>query len=232
MAFSQPGTRWLLKELAYTSIVFIAVSNLSTSLLFIPSLLRPITTIAPLNQLEESKSTNDPNKTDSLLSVPQTPVESGRLTPQISQRAFDFSQHLGSSGTYKAVARQFSELQTLGTKLYIPLESTAMISLVALSTTTRKWSYSWKCWLGAVGVLVTVDLLKAFFMAPLALKVLRVAGDAEPIEPYEDAPIDREAEKSNTVQFLRKWNVLNLASGLVLLGTSEFVRNPRAWSRR
>ncbi|CAK1359359.1 unnamed protein product [Cercospora beticola] len=106
-----------------------------------------------------------------------------------------------------------------------------MVSLVALSTKTRKWSFPWKCWLGAAGVLVTVDLLKAFFMAPLALKILRIAGDAEPIEPYEDAPIDREAEKSNTVQFLRKWNVLNLASGLVLLGTSELVRNPRAWSQ-
>ncbi|CAK1359358.1 unnamed protein product [Cercospora beticola] len=67
MAFSQPGTSWLLKELAYTSIVFIAASNLSTSLLFIPSLLRPITTIAPHYQLEESKPNNDANKTDSLL---------------------------------------------------------------------------------------------------------------------------------------------------------------------
>lgn len=48
-------------------------------------------------------------------------------------------------------------------------------------------------------------------MAPLALKLKRLAGDAEKVEPYEDAPIDREAEKSNTVEFLRKWSALNVA---------------------
>lgn len=48
-------------------------------------------------------------------------------------------------------------------------------------------------------------------MSGLALKLARLAGDAEKVEPYEDAPIDREAEKSNTVEFLRKWNALNIA---------------------
>ncbi|KAF2211123.1 hypothetical protein CERZMDRAFT_98855 [Cercospora zeae-maydis SCOH1-5] len=225
MASSQPGIGAYLKPLAYTSTMLIGVTNLSTSVLFIPALLRPVTTIATNSQPENSPVPESLSRTPSLV-VPQTPTESGRLTPQISQRSFDFSQHLGSSGTYKAVARQFSQLQSLSTMYSVPLEIIAIVSLGTLAYTDRRASSeSWKSWAGAGGILVTVDLLKTWFVAPLALKVLTVAGDAEPIEPYEDAPIDREAEKSNTVQFLRKWSVLNLASSVVVLGAAGL-----AWS--
>lgn len=63
----------------------------------------------------------------------------------------------------------------------------------------------------SAGIVASVFPFTGFSMAPLALKLARLAGDAEKVEPYEDAPIDREAEKSNTVEFLRKWNALNVA---------------------
>lgn len=155
-------------------------------------------------------------------------MESGRLTPQTSHRAFDFALHLGSSGTYKAVARQFARLHSLSTVYNVPLETIAVASYGMLAYRARGTMMG-KSWAAAGAVLVGVDILKAWFMAPLALKVLRVAGDAEPVEPYEDAPIDREAEKSNTVQFLRKWNMLNLGSSLVLLGTAALAWGVENW---
>lgn len=53
-------------------------------------------------------------------------------------------------------------------------------------------------------------------MAPLVHKIKRLGGDEEKIEPYEDAPIDREAEKSNTVEFVTKWGYLNAARAMVM----------------
>lgn len=53
-------------------------------------------------------------------------------------------------------------------------------------------------------------------MTPLVHKIMRISGDEEKIEPYEDAPIDREAEKSNTVEFLGKWAYVNVGRSLVM----------------
>ena len=220
MSSYEPGLGVYLRPLAYTSTILLGLNGLSTSIFFVPALLRPITSAINIPEQSSRKTSS------SSLSVPQTPVESGRLTPnpQHSQRTFDFGLHLGSSGTYKAVAQQFGRLHSLSTVYNVPLETIAVGSFGMLAYRARGTAIG-KSWAAAGAVLVTVDILKAWFMAPLALKLLRVAGDAEPVEPYEDAPIDREAEKSNTVQFLRKWSTLNLGSSLVVLSTAVL-----AWS--
>lgn len=63
-------------------------------------------------------------------------------------------------------------------------------------------------------------------MVPLNKKLAQIAGEEEKPEPYEDAPLDRDAERKNTVLFLRQWNSLNtlrssimfVAGGLGLWG--------------
>ncbi|EMF09149.1 uncharacterized protein SEPMUDRAFT_53430 [Sphaerulina musiva SO2202] len=223
MTSSHPNLGLYLQPLACTSTILLGLHGLSTSIFFVPALLRPVTSVSSNGPPSSSSGTKTPT-----LSVPQTPMESGRLTPQTSHRAFDFALHLGSSGTYKAVACQFARLHSLSTAYNVPLETIAVASYGMLAYRARG-TVMGKSWAAAGAVLVGVDILKAWFMAPLALKVLRVAGDAEPVEPYEDAPIDREAEKRNTVQFLRKWNMLNLGSSLVLLGTAALAWGVETW---
>ncbi|KAI5361095.1 hypothetical protein Slin15195_G122070 [Septoria linicola] len=224
MTSSQPGLGAYLRPLAYTSTVLLGVSGITTSILFVPALLRPIVSAAPAassTSAPATKSASSPSPSPFSLEVPSTPIESGRLTPPVSQRTFDFGQHLGSSGTYKAVARQFAQLQASSTFYNVPLESIAVAAFATLAYGTRSTA-QWRSWVAAATALVSIDLLKTVFMAPLAVKLLCIAGDAEPVEPYEDAPIDREADKSNTVQFLRKWSILNLGSSIAVIATAAF----------
>lgn len=96
--------------------------------------------------------------------------------------------------------------------IQIPLELLTIAAYGVVAYNARKAGDSaWTYWATSAGIVASVFPFTGFSMAPLALKLARLAGDAEKVEPYEDAPIDREAEKSNTVEFLRKWNALNIA---------------------
>ena len=53
-------------------------------------------------------------------------------------------------------------------------------------------------------------------MVPIDHKIARIGGEEEKIEPFEDAPPDREAERRNTVEFLEKWNSLNRLRSVVM----------------
>lgn len=66
-------------------------------------------------------------------------------------------------------------------------------------------------------------------MVPLDHKIARLGGEEEKLEPFEDMPPDRDAERINTVDFLGQWNSLNklrstimfAAGGLGLWGLVE-----------
>ncbi|CZT15206.1 uncharacterized protein RCC_01082 [Ramularia collo-cygni] len=221
---SQSHNTLALKGFAITSTLAVATAMGSTSLLFIPSLLRPITKPA-----RPSPSTNvspmpspTPSRQGSILNIPTLtstdgrltpqPSNDGRLTPQPGAGSGGFNFNWGTSGTYQAVAQQFSRLNTTAASIQVPLELLTIAAYGVVAYNGRKSGDSaWTYWATSAGIIASVFPFTGFSMAPLALKLARLAGDAEKVEPYEDAPIDREAEKSNTVEFLRKWNALNIA---------------------
>lgn len=53
-------------------------------------------------------------------------------------------------------------------------------------------------------------------MVPIDHKIAQIGGEEEKPEPFEDAPLDREAERRNTVEFLGRWNALNLVRTVVV----------------
>ncbi|KAK4496966.1 hypothetical protein PRZ48_011415 [Zasmidium cellare] len=194
---------WIaLKGLALAATFSIATTQSTTSLFFIPSLLRPLQT--------STSSTKTPSRPSSSLRVPTlASEESGRLTPQPQEnKAFNFS--LGTSGTYKAVAQQFALFDTLNFRLAVPLELLVIsIYSVAAYRARAVNNAAWTQWAATAGVVAAIFPYTGALMAPLVHKIKRLGGDEEKIEPYEDAPIDREAERSNTVEFVRRWGWLN-----------------------
>ena len=53
-------------------------------------------------------------------------------------------------------------------------------------------------------------------MVPIDHKLARLGGEEEKVEPYEDMPPDRDAERINTVKFLGDWNRLNVVRSVVM----------------
>lgn len=53
-------------------------------------------------------------------------------------------------------------------------------------------------------------------MVPIDHKLARLGGVEEKVEPFEDSPPDRDAERINTVKFLGDWNRLNVVRSAVM----------------
>ena len=53
-------------------------------------------------------------------------------------------------------------------------------------------------------------------MVPIDHKLAQLSGEEEKVEPFEDAPPDRDAERRNTVEFLGKWNSLNRLRSIIM----------------
>ncbi|EME40197.1 hypothetical protein DOTSEDRAFT_74872 [Dothistroma septosporum NZE10] len=209
---------WIgLKGIALASTFAIASAQATTALVFIPALLRP---------LESSKSASSspsqpPSRPSSSLRVPSLQEESGRLTPSAtpSSKFFDFS--IGSSGAYRAVAQQFARMDALNLPFVVPLELFAIgIFSVSAYRARTVGNLEWRKWASAAAVLGSVFPYTLGLMGGFVLKIKRIAGDEEKIEPYEDAPPDREMEKSNTVEFVKSWNTYNVVrAGIIYVAT-------------
>lgn len=206
---------WIaVKGLALASTFAVAATQIQTSAVIIPSLLRPLDSSQP------SSPSQPPSRPTSSLRVPSS--NDGRLTPQPSEnKVFTFS--LGSSGTYKAVAQQFAKHDELNFRV-VPAIELANIALFGFSAYRARnvGNPVWTNYAAAAGLLLSVFPLTGVFMSPLVHKLRRLAGDEEKIEPYEDAPPDREMEKSNAVEFLTKWGYLNAARAGLILAASGF----------
>lgn len=202
---------WIaLKGIALAATFSIATTQSTTSIFFIPSLLRPLNTAS-------SSSSATPSRPASSLRVPTlASEESGRLTPQPQEnKVFNFS--LGTSGTYKAVAQQFAQFDTLNFRFSVPVEIFAIgVFSVAAYRARSVNNAAWVHWAATAGAIASIFPYTGALMAPLVHKMKRLGGDEEKIEPYEDAPIDREAEKSNTVEFLTQWGYLNAARAAMM----------------
>ncbi|KAF7186093.1 hypothetical protein HII31_12554 [Pseudocercospora fuligena] len=205
-----------LKTFALASTFYLGSAMATTTFLVFPPMLRPL--------LYKSQSQSQPptpsiTRPSSSLNVPQTPIESGRLTPTVSTRGFDFALALGSSGAYKAVAQQFSAMETAMFRVQVPLEFATIAAFGIVAHRARVAGNGiWTRWATAAALVAAIFPFTGALMAPLGHKVARIAGDEEKVEPYEDAPIDREAEKSNTVQFIKKFAALSIARTAIVLG--------------
>lgn len=204
----------MLRLCAIVSTAFAAGSLGITSGCFIPALLRPLRRIdAPATKSSPSVAKGTDGLPPPSLSAPEPTIESGRLTPQASIRDFDLDARYSSdsSDAYTIVAKQFVFLETrlaAITTLTFPLALFGFGGL-AIGQYRQYGRSGLGLWAAGFGLVASAAMLSQIHMSPLVHKTARIAGDEEKIEPYEDAPIDREAEKSNTIDFIERWHTLN-----------------------
>lgn len=153
-------------------------------------------------------------------------MESGRLTPQpMSDKGSALTPGgVGSTSAssyegYKGAAQQFVSMSKTAFATQVPFELLSILgsSYLAYHSYANKISsgvYKW----AAVGALITaVFPLTGGWMVPLDHKIARLGGAEEKLEPFEDAPPDREAERRNVVEFLGQWNSLNRLRSVFML---------------
>jgi hypothetical protein len=71
-------------------------------------------------------------------------------------------------------------------------------------------------WAAVAALIASIFPLTGGFMVPIDHKLARLGGEEEKVEPYEDMPPDRDAERINTVKFLGDWNRLNAVRSAVM----------------
>lgn len=202
-----------LKGFSVGTALFVAGSMVTTNLQFLPSLVF----VAQQRDIKGSNSAR---------------IESGRLTPTITderkplnltpqaalQGSLDTSALSASSG-YKIAALQFSLMSKTAFATQVPFE---LITIAASGYLAYRYRASalpasiWGKWAAVAGLVAAVFPLTGGFMVPIDHKIARIAGEESQVEPYEDAPPDREAERTNTEAFLKQWGALNtFRAGLV-----------------
>ncbi|KAK3704178.1 hypothetical protein LTR37_014018 [Vermiconidia calcicola] len=215
---ARDSTSILATKVAVTgTTLFIAGGMASTSFQFIPAL---ITAAQKAPSRPENASR----------------AESGRLTPQpnISKQLGDGSTSSSNSGWfdgYKGAAQQFVSMSKTAFATQVPPELLSILasSYLAYHSYSKGTSNAGHKWAAVAAMIATVFPLTGGFMVPLDHKLARLGGDEEKLEPFEDAPPDRDAERRNTVEFLGKWDTLNrmrsaimfAAGGLGLWGLVE-----------
>lgn len=160
-------------------------------------------------------------------------MESGRLTPQPSsgnEKQLSLTpvstmqgnlgeQALSASSGYKIAAMQFSLMSKTAFATQVPAELLAIIASGYMAYHYRAAALPasiWGKWAAVAGLIAAVFPLTGGFMVPIDHKIARIAGEEAQVEPYEDAPPDREMERSNTEGFLKQWGALNtIRTGLM-----------------
>ena len=71
-------------------------------------------------------------------------------------------------------------------------------------------------WTAVAALIASIFPLTGGFMVPLDHKIAQIGGEEEKPEPFEDAPLDRDAERRNTVEFLGRWNTLNGVRSVIM----------------
>ena len=178
---------------------FIAGGMASTSLQFIPAL---------VSAAQKAPSRPTTNR-----------AESGRLTPQLEE-----SKQLGSAPTspgfdgYKAAAQQFVAMSKTAFATQVPLELVSIVTsgYLAYHSYAKNSTISGHKWAAVAALIASIFPLTGGFMVPIDHKIARLGGEEEKVEPMEDAPPDRDAERRNTVEFLGNWDTLNRLRSVVM----------------
>ena len=153
-------------------------------------------------------------------------MESGRLTPQPkSDKGLALTPGgVGSTSSssyegYKGAAQQFVSMSKTAFATQVPPELLSVLAsgYLAYHSYTNKVALAGHKWVAVAALIASVFPLTGGFMVPLDHKIARLSGDEEKVEPFEDSPPDREAERRNTVAFLGQWNTLNRVRSVVML---------------
>ncbi|TKA21682.1 hypothetical protein B0A50_08799 [Salinomyces thailandicus] len=203
-----------LKGLTVGGTLFVAGTLTTTSLQYLPSLVL-------------ATQQKDAPKTRSYESGRLTPAPTPgqekelNLTPQAAlQGRLDDSAKRAGTG-YKIAAMQFSLMSKTSFATTMPLEAITILASGFLAYHYRSiglGASTWGRWAAVAGLVAGVFPLTGAVMAPMEHKLARMAGEEAQIEPYEDAPPDREMERGNTEMFLMRWNGFNtVRAGLMVV---------------
>ncbi|EMC94868.1 hypothetical protein BAUCODRAFT_565213 [Baudoinia panamericana UAMH 10762] len=161
-------------------------------------------------------------------------TETGRLTPNPTSDS-NKQLHLGPQAVltgsvapaalhadsgYKVAAIQFVLMSKTAFATQVPPE---LLTIIASGFLTYHYRAAklpasiWAKWAAVAGLVTAIFPLTGGFMVPIDHKIARIAGEEAQVEPYEDAPPDREAERSNAEAFLRQWGLLNSVRAVVMV---------------
>ena len=189
-----------LKAAVTGTTLFIAGGMASTSIQFIPGLI--------------TAAQKAPSRSDS------RGLESGRLTPQPneSKQLESATPTTAALEGYKIPAKQFVTMSKTAFATQVPPELLSIVAsgFLAYHSYKNAGSIAGHRWAAVAVLIASVFPLTGGFMVPLDHKIARIGGEEEKLEPFEDAPIDRDAERINTVDFLKKWNSLNRLRSVIM----------------
>lgn len=221
------NTDLALRGFALGSTLWISSAMASTSIIFIPALLRPL--LASTTSSTTSSAFKSTPHLHPLQPQPQTQPEV-HLTPRT-----ELSNPLATTtpNPSRLAAQQFIRLDALSFRAQVPLELLTIAAFTTLSISTRRLRASgllhapWLHYASAATLIAAVFPYTGALMVPLVHKVARAGGDEDPVEPYEDAPLDPDAVKGNVVEFLSGWSKLNAWRTVGVLAAG--VLGVRAW---
>lgn len=195
----EPTTLLAAKVGVVGTTLFIAGGMATTSMQFIPALITAAQRIP-------SSSPSEPR--------------SGRLTPQptLSIDQNNSGSKGGSYDGYRAAAQQFTSISKKAFATQVPPELISILAsgYLAYHSYSRNLTSAGHKWAAVAALIASIFPLTGGFMVPLDHKIARLGGDEEKLEPFEDAPPDREAERRNTVEFLGTWNGLNRLRSVIM----------------
>jgi hypothetical protein len=200
-----------LKGFSIGTTLFVAGSMATTSLQFVPALILA-------TQQKDSKRPQAGRQESGCLTPQPTPGQEKQinLSPAAALQG-KIDESIISSRGYKLAAQQFSLISKTAFATQVPFELVTVFASGYLAFHYRSIGQgAWSKWAAIVGLVATVFPLSGGFMGPLDHKIGRLAGTEPAIEPYEDSPPDREAERSNAEMFLKKWNTLNAVRGTIM----------------
>ncbi|KAK0936626.1 hypothetical protein LTR29_011777 [Friedmanniomyces endolithicus] len=196
-----------LKGFAVGSCIFIAGSMVTTSTQVIPALLLA-------SQQKDTKSHSSNLESGRLTPAALSASESKQmnLNPAAALRGSLDTSALSAGSGYKVAALQFTMMSKTAFATQVPFELLTIIASGFLAYHYRSSSLPasmWGKWAAVAGLMTAVFPLTGGMMVPIDHKIARIAGKEPPVEPYEDAPPDREMDRGNTENFIQQWGALN-----------------------
>jgi hypothetical protein len=201
-----PRSLFALKAAVTGTTLFIAGGMASTSIQFIPAL---------VYAAQKAPSRPDVKR-----------AESGRLTPQISESKQLSHPAPGSFGGgiafdgYRGAAAQFATMSKTAFVTQVPPELLSILASGYLAyhsyNSGAVSSAAGHKWAAVAALIAAIFPLTGGFMVPIDHKLAQLGGAEEKVEPYEDMPPDRGAERLNTVKFLGQWSRLNQLRSLMM----------------
>lgn len=208
------------KALTITSTLYAASSITHTNLTTIPTLL--LATSQPASASANSRRPQS-NRMESGRLTPQpqtneTAKQLGNLNPSAAlNNALNENIEPPSPEGYKLASQQFLLLTRSSAATQLPAEVLAIVASSYVAYAHRGLGTKvWLPWAVVAGLVASVFPLGKLMLAPEELKLSRMAGEKEGVEPYEDSPPDWEMERGNTEGFLRSWRGWNVVRGAVV----------------